>query len=63
MVVVAGGQKLAGFRQMQKMPSIHSLGAYLLFGTKNVVFACITQIATKKTNFCAYLQMHGTIAH
>ena len=46
-----------------KNASLHSLGAYLLFGTKNVVFARITQIATKKNNFYAYLQMHGTIAH
>ena len=44
-----------------KNASLHSLGAYLLFGTKNVVFARITQIATKKIIFVHICKCMGPL--
>ena len=37
------------------------VGAYLLFGTKNVVFARITQIATKKLIFAHICKCMGPL--
>ena len=40
-------QKWAGFRRTQKMPSIHSSAAYLLFVAKNS-FSCTTKSFNSK---------------
>ena len=47
----AGWQKLAGFWRAQKMPSILSLGAFLLIRDKKLCFSRNTKIATKKVAF------------
>ena len=47
-IIILCNQGGRSFRRTQKMPSILFVGAYLLIGNKNIIFARITKFAVRK---------------